>query len=65
MTSSTARFDFGALVAAIRQIHEYMAAEVGRAVNISLTLRNWLIGHHIREYEQKGADRADYRSRVL
>ena len=34
-------------------------------VNISLTLRNWLIGCHIREYEQEGADRAEYRTSLL
>ena len=53
-------FDFGALAAAIRQAHEQMAAQAGRAVNISLTLRNWVIGCYIREYEQNGEDRAYY-----
>ncbi|GAH66310.1 unnamed protein product, partial [marine sediment metagenome] len=42
-----ASIDFSALVAAIRQTHEYMTAQAGRAVNISLTLRNWLIGAYI------------------
>jgi len=58
-------FDFGALVVAIRQAHEQMAAQAGRAVNISLTLRNWVIGCYIREYEQNGADRAQYGSNLL
>ena len=52
--------DFGTLVVAIRQVHEQCAAEAGRAVNISLTLRNWLIGLHIATYELGGADRARY-----
>lgn len=52
--------DFGSLVAAIRQVHERCAAQAGKAVNISLTLRNWAIGCYIREYEQNGADRAEY-----
>ena len=60
MADKLASFDFSALVAAIRQTHEYMAAQAGRAVNISLTLRNWVIGCYIREYEQNGADRAKY-----
>jgi len=34
-------------------------------VNISLTLRNWAIGCHIREYEQNGADRAEYGENLL
>ena len=60
MTDEPASFDFGALIAAIRQVDENLAYQAGRAVNISLTLRNWVIGCHIREYEQNGADRAEY-----
>lgn len=58
-------FDFTTLVAAIRQAHEHMAAQASRAVNVSLTLRNWVIGCYIREYEQNGADRAQYGSQIL
>jgi predicted nuclease of restriction endonuclease-like (RecB) superfamily len=65
MANKLMRLDFTTLVAAIRQTHEYMAAQVGRAVNISLTLRNWVIGCYIREYEQNGADRAEYGTQVL
>ena len=32
---------FSRLVTSIRQIHDQMAAQAGKAVNISLTLRNW------------------------
>jgi len=52
--------EFGSLVAAIRQVDEHCAVQAGKAVNISLTLRNWAIGCYIREYEQNGADRAEY-----
>jgi predicted nuclease of restriction endonuclease-like (RecB) superfamily len=51
---------FSSLVSAIRYAHEHMAAQAGRAVNISLTLRNWVIGCYIHEYEQNGEDRAYY-----
>lgn len=57
--------NFAALVDAVRQVHEQSAAAASRAVNVSLTLRNWLIGWHIREYEQSGADRAEYGERLL
>ena len=57
--------DFSTLVSAIREVHERCVAEAGRAVNASLTLRNWLIGWHVREYEQHGADRAKYGEAVL
>jgi len=58
MSSENMHFD--GLVAAIQQTHAALAAQACKAVNISLTLRNWLIGHHIAEYELHGADRASY-----
>ncbi|HDL86719.1 MAG TPA: cytoplasmic protein, partial [Candidatus Acetothermia bacterium] len=42
-----------------------MAAQAGRAVNISLTMRNWLIGAYIAEYELRGLDRASYGDGLL
>jgi predicted nuclease of restriction endonuclease-like (RecB) superfamily len=57
--------NFNALVEAVKLVHEQSAAAAGRAVNVSLTLRNWLIGRHICEYEQQGADRAEYGERLL
>ena len=58
--ASTERMDFAALVAAIRQVHAHCAAKASRAVNVSLTLRNWVIGGHIHHYELHGRDRATY-----
>lgn len=52
--------DFSHLITAIKAVHESFAAEAGRAVNITLTLRNWLIGAYIAEYELRGSDRAIY-----
>lgn len=57
--------NFTALVDSIRQVHEQSTALVSRTVNTTLTLRNWLIGAYIREYEQMGADRAQYGTRLL
>jgi len=57
--------NFPALVASIRQVHEQSAALVNRTVNTTLTLRNWVIGGYIREYEQNGADRAQYGTHLL
>lgn len=65
MSPSIHSLDFSQLESAIRQAHSDLAAHAGRAVNISLTLRNWLIGCHISEYELNGADRATYGDRVL
>jgi predicted nuclease of restriction endonuclease-like (RecB) superfamily len=56
---------FDRLVSSIRQVHERLASQASRAVNISLTLRNWAIGFYIREYEQKGFDRAGYGQNLI
>ncbi len=56
---------FEQLVAAIGQVHTELAAQASRAVNTSLTLRNWLIGCYISEYELRGADRARYGDKII
>ncbi|MEI7789128.1 MAG: DUF1016 N-terminal domain-containing protein [Chlorobiaceae bacterium] len=59
------QLDFNQLVAAIRYADTELSAQASRAVNVSLTLRNWLIGYYIAEYELNGADRAVYGEKVL
>lgn len=53
------------LVQQIQQMHHELFAQAGKAVNISLTLRNWLIGHHISQYELRGSDRAQYGEKLF
>ncbi len=57
--------DFESLVTTIVQIHDRAQDFSTKAVNIGLTLRNWLIGHRIVEFEQNGKDRATYGERLL
>ena len=57
--------DFENLVDAISSVHSNMAMRATRAINVSLTARNWLIGAYIAEYELRGADRAAYGERLL
>ena len=57
--------DFESLVNLISRVHKQLAAEAVKAVNIYLILRNWLIGHYIREYELKGSDRAKYGQKLF
>lgn len=57
--------DFEKLVGAIHQVHAEPATLAKRAVNVSLTLRNWMIVCYITEYEQNGAGRAKYGDRFL
>lgn len=49
----------------IVQVQDAMQAQASHAVNLSLTARNWLIGHYIVEYEQHGHDRAQYGTQLL
>jgi predicted nuclease of restriction endonuclease-like (RecB) superfamily len=65
MDTNNREWSFEKLVGFIRQVHDELAAQAGRAVNISLTLRNWLIGCYIAEYELCGSDRASYGDSLL
>lgn len=56
---------FEELSASILQTHQTAQTVALRAVNQMATLRNWLIGCYIVEYEQKGSDRANYGDRLL
>ena len=58
-------FTFEALISSIQLVHDQLAAQVSRAVNVSLTLRNWMIGRYIAEFELLGADRANYGDRLF
>jgi len=53
-------FTFDNLANAITSLDDSFSGFAKKAINVSLTLRNWSIGFYIREYEQKGTDRAQY-----
>lgn len=57
--------DFDSLVTSIVHIHQQTQDFATKAVNAALTLRNWLIGYRIVEFEQRGQDRAAYGERLL
>lgn len=57
--------DYQRLVAAIAGSHDQAQATAVTAVNAVLTARNWIIGWHIFEYEQRGTDRAQYGEKLL
>ena len=63
MASDVLNFD--SLVAAIERTHSALAEQASKAVNLSLTLRNWFIGYYIAEFELQGADRASYGDKLL
>lgn len=56
---------FEQTIGAIASAHRQLTTQAGRAVNLALTLRNWLIGGYILEFEQAGSDRAAYGTHLL
>jgi hypothetical protein len=56
---------FSKLAKSIRDLHNELTTQASRAVNVNLTLRNWLIGCYVAEYELNGADRATYGEALL
>ena len=58
-------FDFERLVELCRHTHEETRRSAARAIDCSLVVRNWLFGWYIVEYEQRGADRAEYGAQTL
>ena len=57
------KFEF--LASSIKEISAKASNAAKRAVNQSMTLRNWAIGYYIVEYEQGGSDRAEYGANLL
>ena len=62
---TTTALNFNQLVGTIRHVHKNLAVQAGRAVNAAVTLRNWLIGFHVEEYERRGVDRAEYGDKMM
>lgn len=56
---------FDELVKAVRVTSEASQASALKAINRMLTMRNWLIGYYIVEFEQKGKERAQYGDKLL
>lgn len=56
---------FKDLIEIINETHHTLQQKAASAVNQSLTMRNWLIGFYIVEFEQHGEDRAKYGDKLL
>ncbi len=57
--------NFELLVNNIQQTHVTLQQSALKSVNKHLTIRNWLVGFYIVEFEQKGEDRAKYGENLL
>nr|WP_218149255.1 DUF1016 N-terminal domain-containing protein [Chitinophaga sp. YR573] len=53
------------LVSTIQETNHYFLNQAQKQVNTALTVRNWVIGFHIVEYEQYGNDRAEYGQKLF
>jgi len=53
------------LVSIIGETQHYFKLQASRQVDTALTLRNWLFGYYIAEYELNGADRAEYGKKLF
>ena len=58
--SSLATIEFDDVVRRIVDANTQLRVQAFRAVNLSLTLRNWVIGYYIDAFELRGGNRADY-----
>ena len=56
---------FNQLTNSIRKTSDTLRRYAGKAINQFLTIRNWLIGFYIVEFEQCGEDRAQYGEKLL
>lgn len=61
----TPDFDFTQLIQQINLLNQEFTNQASRAINVSLTLRNWYIGGYLYEYELKGSDRATYGNKLM
>ena len=53
------------LVTIVGETQDYFKLQASRQVDTALTIRNWLFGYYLAEYELNGADRAEYGQRLF
>ncbi len=57
--------NFETLIQNLQVTHHTFFTSAAKAINTAMTLRNWLCGYYIVEFEQNGEDRAKYGTRLL
>ncbi|TLU87715.1 MAG: DUF1016 domain-containing protein [Chlorobium sp.] len=57
--------NYNQLLALFKETHRELQHRAARSVDTSLVIRNWLFGWYIVEFEQGGADRAEYGANLL
>ena len=56
---------FNDLASIVQTTHDAAQSSTVKAINRMQTMRNWLIGYYIVEFEQHGKDRAEYGTQLL
>ena len=56
---------FNDLASIVQTTHDAAQSSAIKAINRMQTMRNWLIGYYIVEFEQHGKDRAEYGTQLL
>lgn len=56
---------FNDLASIVQTTHDAAQSYAVKAINRMQTMRNWLIGYYIVEFEQNGKDRAEYGTQLL
>lgn len=56
---------FNDLASIVQTTHDAAQSSAVKAINRMQTMRNWLIGYYIVEFEQHGKDRAEYGTQLL
>lgn len=57
--------NFESLLNQIQSVQTALQNSTAHAINTGLTIRNWLFGYYIVEFEQNGNDRAQYGEKLL
>lgn len=57
--------NFDELVKQIEQVSTVFKQSANTSINIHVTVRNWVVGYYIVEFEQNGENRAEYGSKLL
>ena len=57
--------DINELSRILNEVHTQLFDHSSRTINLSVTIRNWLFGYFIQEYELNGSDRAKYGKKII
>lgn len=65
MTQEFKKMNLTNLITQLNDLDTSLKKHVSHSANVGLTIRNWLIGAYIVEYEQNGEDRAEYGEKLI